>query len=175
MPGAGKTNAAKYLSKKNKLPVVSFSDTVNSYIDNKKLPHTLEVHAKVRNSFRKKHGFEAMALLNKDNIDENLKQNNIIIIEGMRSWEEYEYLKKTFPQTRVFIVAIYADKLKRYERTSKRKSRNGLTGKERDISELLETHMGPTLAFADYFIKNNFSLEDFHHKLDEVYRDIYYS
>ncbi|MCA9372041.1 nucleoside monophosphate kinase [Candidatus Woesebacteria bacterium] len=175
MPGAGKTEAADYLSKKYDAPIVSFSNVVNSYIDKKGLQHTLEVHSKVRTALRKKYGFEAMAYLNKEELEKSLKTNKLTLIEGMRSWEEYEYLKKTFPKTRIFIIAIYADKDKRYERTRKRKSRSGLTGVERDIDELLTTHMGPTIAFADYFIKNNFSIDDFHQKLDEVYQGVYYS
>jgi len=35
--------------------------------------------------------------------------------------------------------------------------------------------MGPTIAFADYLIKNNFSKEEFFDKLEEVYRIIYFS
>ena len=49
-----------------------------------------------------------------------------------------------------------------------------LYGEERDLDELIGINMAPTIAYADHLLKNNFSIEDFHDKLDEVYRTIYY-
>lgn len=174
MPGSGKTEAAQYFEGKG-LPIVSFSDIVNKEIEKLKKPHTLAVHHEVRQGLREKYGFEAMAKLSKKQIETKLKKNNMIVIEGMRSWEEYQYLKKEFPKARIFILAIYADKAVRYERIKKRKSRSGLYGEERDLDELLNTHMGPTIANADYLVKNNFTKEELKTKLEEVYRSIYFS
>jgi adenylate kinase len=174
MPGSGKTEAAEYF-KTLGLPVVRFSHIVNSLIDKRKLPHTLEVHHQVRQELRDKHGYEALALLSKKDLEKELKNNNLVVIEGMRSWEEFEYIKKQFQKARIYILALYADKQKRYDRIAKRKDRKDLRGEERDVDELIQTHMGPTIAFADFVVKNNFSLEELHDKLDEVYREIYYS
>ncbi len=173
LPGAGKTEAANYF-KNQGLPVISFGKVINEYIDNHKLSHTEEVHKKIRNEFRIKYGKEALAKLNEKKIEEALKKSNIVIIDGMRSWEEYLYLRKRFPKNNVCILAIYADKDIRYERIAKRKYRSKLYGTKRDINELVDTNMGPTLAFADYLIKNNFSLQEFHDKLANVYRQVYY-
>jgi len=174
LPGSGKTEASKYF-KKLGLPIISFSDVVNSKINRMKLPHTLEVHKKIRQGLRDKYGFEAMAYLNKQKLEKELKKHNVVIIEGMRSWEEYVYLNEHFPKSRLFIIALHADKSLRYNRITQRKDRNDLKGETRDIDELLNTHMGPTIAYADYVIKNNFSLDDLFHKLEEVYREIYFS
>jgi adenylate kinase len=174
LPGSGKTEAAKYFRKLD-LPIISFSDIVNSKINRMKLPYTLEVHKKVRQELRDKYGFEAMAYLNKQKLEKELKKHNVVVIEGMRSWEEYEYLKHHFPKSRLFIIALHADKSIRYNRITNRKERSDLKGATRDIDELLNTHMGPTIAYADYVIKNNFSLDDLFHKLEEVYREIYFS
>ncbi len=174
LPGAGKTEAAEYL-KTIGMPLVSFSDIVNKKIDKMDLPHTLEVHQKIRQELRAQYGFEAMALLSKRKIDQALKKSRMLIIEGMRSWEELEYMKKMFPKSRIFIVAIHADKYRRYDRISSRPTRSNLKGESRDIDELISTHMGPTIAFADFVVKNNFSKEEFYSKLDEVYREIYFS
>ena len=174
LPGSGKTEASQYF-KQLGLPTVSFSDIVNKYIDKHDMPHTLAVHKKVRESIRATHGFEAMAMLSKKKIEKALEKHKLMIIEGMRSWEEYEYLKKEFSKSRIFILAVFADKLKRYSRIENRPTRSGLKGEERDIDELLNTHMGPTIAFADFVIKNNFSLDDFHEKLSHIYREVLFS
>ena len=174
MPGSGKTEAADYF-KSQGLPVVRFNQIVNKLIDQRKLPHTLEIHHQVRQELRDTHGYEAMAVLSKKELEKGLKKHNLVIIEGMRSWEEFEYLKKNFSKARIYILALHTDKQKRYDRISKRKDRSDLRGAERDVDELIQTHMGPTIAYADFVVKNNFSLEELHDKLDEVYREIYYS
>jgi hypothetical protein len=35
--------------------------------------------------------------------------------------------------------------------------------------------MGPTIAFADFMVKNNFSKPEFLDKLEEAYREVYFS
>ncbi|MCX7880921.1 MAG: nucleoside monophosphate kinase [Patescibacteria group bacterium] len=174
LPGAGKTEAAEYFKKKG-LPVISFGKIINDYIDKKGLPHIEKIHHQVRTHLREKYGKEALAVLNIKNIKKLLKKNLIIIIDGMRSWEEYIYLKKELPKVNIFILALFANKELRYQRINQRKDRKTLKGEERDIGELIDTNMGPTIAFADFLIKNNFSKEDFYDKLDEVYRIIYFS
>lgn len=174
LPGAGKSEAAAFFTKKG-LPVISFGKIINDYIDKHKLGHTETVHKKVREELREKYGKEALAVLNKDKISELLKLKNIIVIDGMRSWEEYLYLKKELKKIRVYILVLYANKQLRYERSSKRAYRANLYGEERDINELIGTNMGPTIAFSDFLVKNNFSMKDFHDKLEEVYRQVYFS
>ena len=50
-----------------------------------------------------------------------------------------------------------------------------MRGEKRDINEILDTHMGPTIAYADYYVDNSGSLEDFKGRLESVYRTIYFS
>ena len=173
MPGSGKTEAAQHF-KKLGLPIISFSEIVKKTIERKKLPDTLEVHHNVRQELRDQYGYHAMALLSHKKILEELKKHKLVVLEGMRSWEEYEYLKKEFPKSQIFILALHVDKQKRHSRIKNRKERSQLGGESRDLDELIQTHMGPTIAYADFLIKNNFSLEELYHKLDEVYREIYY-
>lgn len=174
LPGSGKTEAAQYFKKKG-LPVVTFGNIVNDYIDKHHLPQTEEIHKKIREELRQTHGIDAFAKLNKEKINDALGKNLIVVIDGMRSWEEYQYLQQEFPKVRVYIVALYADKAIRYRRIAKRKYRSKLFGEERDINELFGTNMGPTIAFADLLVKNNFSKQDLEDKLEEVYRVVYYS
>jgi len=168
LPGVGKTTASDYLSKKN-LPIVHFGKIVNDYIDQHRLEHTKETHKKVWLTLREKYGQEAFAILNEENIRKALEKD-LIIIDGMRSWEEYTHIKNHFPEVRIFIIAIFTDKEIRYKRSAKRKYRGKLYGEDRDLTELLWTNMGPTIAFADYLIINNSNLNKFHKSIDKVYK-----
>jgi len=174
MSGSGKTEASNFY-KKMGLPVVHFGKVINEYIDNHKLPHVEKIHKQIREELRKKYGFEALAVLNKEKIINELEKNVVVVIDGLYSWEEYVYLKKNFPRTKVVLLAIYSDKAIRYKRALKRSYRPNLSHEERDINELLGTNKGSPIAFADYLIKNNFSMEEFHDKLEEAYRMIYFS
>lgn len=176
MPGSGKTEATEFFKEKG-LKVISFSKIINEYIDKNKLKHTNEVHSKLRKEFREKHGFEAMAALNKEKLEEALndKENMMIVIEGMRSWEEYTFLKKTFPEVSISILCMYASKKNRYKRISHRKDRSRLFGEERDIDELIGTNMGATIAFSDFLVVNETTLDDLYEELEEVYRIVYFT
>lgn len=175
LPGSGKTEAANYYSRKGHLPVISFGKILNDYIDKNNLKHDEKTHRQIREGLRTKHGKEVFAVLNEEKIRQALEKNMIIIIDGMRSWEEYLYLKKKFPNVNIYILAIFADKETRYDRSAKRAFRKHLFGEVRDINELTGTNMGPTIAFADFTIKNNFSLDEFYDKLEEAYRIVYFS
>lgn len=173
LPGAGKTEAANFFKNKG-LPVITFGEVVNDYIDKHNLTHTEDVHKEIREGLRIKHGKEAFAILNEEKIRKILEKNIIVVIDGMRSWEEYIYLKKKFPGVHLYVLSLYADKNLRYQRIAKRKYRSKLYGEQRDIDELIGTNMGSTIAYSDFLVKNNFSKEDLHDKLESVYRMIYF-
>lgn len=174
LPGAGKTDAANFFREKG-LPVISFGKIINEYIEKNNLPHIEEVHKKVRTELREKYGMAALAIMNEKKIKDLFKKNMVVIIDGLRSWEEYLHLKKSFSKTKIYLLAIYADKELRWKRLLKRKERNKLYGEKRDLDELIGINMAPTIAYSDYLVKNNFSVEDFHDKLEEVFRIIYYT
>ncbi|GAB4219045.1 MAG: hypothetical protein Fur009_3210 [Candidatus Microgenomates bacterium] len=174
LPGAGKTDAAKYFEEKG-LPVISFGKVINEYIEKNNLPHIEEIHKKIRTQLREKYGMAALAIMNEEKIKKLLKNNMILVIDGLRSWEEYLYLKKALSDVKIYLLSIYADKQLRWNRLLKRKERNKLYGEKRDLDELIGINMAPTIAYADYLVKNNFAIEDFHDKLEEVYRIIYYT
>lgn len=173
LPGSGKTEAKDFFKKKS-IPIVSFSNLLNEYIDANKLTHDEKTHKALREGWRKKHGMAAFAILSKGHIVKALEKSMIVVIEGMRSWEEYLYLKKEFPKVRLYVLAVHADKSLRYNRSEKRLYRRGFYGEERDLNELINLNMGPTIAFADFLVKNNFSLDEFHDKLEDVYRSVYF-
>lgn len=175
LPGVGKTDAANYFKEKG-LPVISFGKIVTELVEQKYGKQTEEYHKIVREAVRAEHGIDALAKLSEKKIKEALKKHNIVVIDGMRSWEEYTYLKEALKDVKLYILAIYADKSVRYNRVSKRASdRPEHYGEERDMNELVRINMGTTIAFADFLIKNNFSKADFYDKLEEAYREIYFT
>jgi len=175
LAGSGKSEAVKYLSEQFKLPVISFSTIINEYIDSNGLEHSEKVHEKLRKEFRQKYGMASMAILRKNDLETAISNNKTVLIEGLYSWEEYLYLLEQFPQTQVYLVAIWARKDLRWDRSSKREYRKGLYGEDRDKNELISTNKGPAIAYADYLIINDFTMHQFHDKLDETYRAIIYS
>lgn len=175
LPGVGKSDAANYFKEKD-LPVVSFGKIITELVEKKHGKQTEEYHKLVRESIRAEHGIDALASLNKDKIKAALKKSNIVVIDGMRSWEEYLYLKEHFKNVKIFILALHADKHIRYKRVSQRRGdRPELYGEDRDVNELIRINMGPTIAFADFVVKNNFSKTEFYDKLEEAYREVYFS
>lgn len=175
LAGSGKSEASKFFEKVKKLPVISFGNIINEYVDKQKLTHDEETHKRIREELRATHGMEAMALLSKNKIEGALMQSSIGVIDHLQSWEEYLFLKNVFPKVKIYLLAIIADKKTRYRRISKRGYRSHLYGEERDINELSGANKGPAIAFADFFVKNNYSIEDLHDKLEEVYRTVYFS
>lgn len=173
LPGSGKSEATDYLKSKD-LPIVHFGDIINDYFDKHKIAQTEEHHKKMRIEIREKHGIAAFAILNKQKIQDYLKDNPIVVINGMRSYEEKTYLESEFPKVNIVIICIFSDYETRQKRLKKRASRSGLLGKERDISEVLDTNMGPTLALAEYTILNDGTIDDLHTKLENIYREIYF-
>lgn len=175
LPGAGKTAAAEYFKNEKKLPVVEFGKIINDYIDKNKLQHIEKTHKKVREELRNKYGQEAMAKLNRQKILRSLRKSEIVVIDGLRSWGEYQYLLQTFKDIKLTVLSLYADKKLRYNRIQKRGYRTHLVGEQRDLDELIGINMAPTLGFADYFVDANSSLADLYDKLEVVYRKIYFS
>lgn len=175
LPGSGKSEAAAHF-KSRKVPVIHFGKVVTDEVQKRYHAQKEEYHKIVREELRRTHGMEAMAKLNLESIKKDLKKNNIVVIDGMRSWKEYEYLTLELKHTDIYIMALFAEKNIRYSRLGSRtQDRPGHGGEKRDINELFGTNMGPTIAFADFLVKNNFSKEEFQDKLDEVYDTVYFS
>ncbi len=174
LAGSGKTIASEYLKSKG-IPVIHFGNIINDYVDEKKLNHTEDIHKKIRADLRKKYGMSAMAILSKNKIEQALKKERLVIIDGLYSYEEFTYLQNEFKDVKIYILAIWADKKIRYERVSKRKKRGELRGEARDLNEVISSNKGPTIALADYLVINDTTIEEFTSKLEYVYREIYFS
>ncbi len=165
MPGAGKSEAAQYLEKKG-LPFIRFGEFTDEGVKEAGLPLTPENEKLIREKFRAELGMGAYAIKAKPKIDEMLKKDNLIAIDGLYSWEEYIYLKKYFPFLK--LINIYASPPIRYGRLSKRPIRPVSLDKsyQRDINELEKLNKGGPIAIADYLIKNEGTKEEFVKELE---------
>lgn len=153
MPGAGKTEAADFFREKN-ISVIRFGEVTDDGLKEKGLVINSENEKKFREKLRKDFGMEAYAIKSLPKIKAALEKANIICIDGLRSFEEYEYLSKKYED--LILLAIYAPSDVRYKRLKNRKIRSvsPKNARERDIAELINLHMGPPIAMADYLIKN---------------------
>lgn len=167
MPGAGKSEAASYLAKKG-IPFVRFGEITDQGLIKEGLPLSAENEQLFREKLRREYGMAAYAIASEAKIEELLKKNDTLAIDGLYSWEEYTYLKQKHEG--LMIVHIYAEPPIRYKRLAKRSIRS-LTASEarrRDIMEIEKLNKGGPIAIADYMIEDNSDISHLHKRIDEL-------
>lgn len=167
MCGVGKSVACNYLIKNN-FQNVYFGGVTLEKLKENGMDVTPENEKIMREGLRKEFGMGAYAILLLPKIEE-LALKGDVVLDGLYSWDELKILKEKF-QDKITIVAIIADKDKRYDRLSKREVRP-FTKEEavkRDIGEIENMAKGGPIAYADYFILNNGTIEDLESKLREI-------
>lgn len=125
-----------------------------------------------REDLRKKHGPECYARFILPEI-EKVTRTNDIVLDGLYSWYEYKFLEEHLKEN-LKVICIVTDKNLRYERIANRPERpfNYQKVKERDISEIENLYKGGPIAYADYYIINNGTLEEYKKRLDEIIKQI---
>lgn len=170
MPGGGKTETTLYIQKKN-IPFVRFGEITDEGVKALGLSLTQENERAFREKLRQELGMGAYAIKAKPKIDELLSKHEVIVIDGLYSWEEYTFLKKEFPG--LILIHIFAEPSIRYQRLSTRPVRP-LSFEEsriRDIAELEKLNKGGPIAIADYLIENNSDdLQSLYQKIDGLLR-----
>lgn len=160
LPGSGKTVAANFF-RKHGFTVLRFGDQTDIGLKEQGLPRTEENEKTYREKIRKDLGMAAMAIKIEPRIREAMKKTDAIVLDGMRSLEEYTYLREKFPH--LTTLCLYAPPALRYQRLSKRKVRP-LTAEEsklRDVDEVTTLHSGGPIALSEHLIKNEGSPDDF--------------
>ncbi len=113
-----------------------------------------------RENLRKEFGMGAMAVKSLDKIEEFFKSGNVVI-ESLYSWDEFKIVKEKFGES-FKLLTVYTTKTLRYERLAKRPFRP-LTEAEahsRDFSEIEKLAKGGPIAFTDYIVINDGTLDD---------------
>ena len=120
-----------------------------------------------RENLRKEFGMGAMAVKSLNKIEEFYMTGNVVI-ESLYSWDEYKIVKDKFGGS-FKLLTVYTTKSLRYERLAKRPVRP-LTEEEarsRDYSEIEKLDKGGPIAFTDYLVINDGTLEELNKKLNK--------
>lgn len=165
MCGSGKSIASKYfedLGYKN----VYFGGVTMEKLKEAGLEVTPENEKMMREKLRRELGMGAYAKVLLPRILELSKDYNVVL-DGLYSWSELKILEEEFDMR---TIAIVCDKNLRYDRLSKRDVRpfNNEEAKKRDITEIENIEKAGPIAYADYYIYNNGSIEEYYKRLDEI-------
>lgn len=171
MPGAGKSVAADFFRNKG-VPVLRFGDQTDIGLKELGLERNEKNERQYREGLRKELGMAAYAIKIEPRIREVIKNAQTIALDGLRSWEEYLYLKEKFPQLK--LLCIYAQPEIRYQRLADRPVRpvRPKEARGRDIAELQNLNMGGPLAIADYLIKNESTQTSFEEELEKFFATV---
>ena len=167
MCGSGKSEAVKFFVEKG-YKRVYFGDVVFEEMKKEGLEVNEKNEKKAREKLRKEYGMAAMAILNIDKIKELLKESDVVI-ESLYSWEEYQVIKEVFKES-FKLLCIYTTKELRYGRLTNRKERP-LTVEEanmRDLNEINNLSKGGPIAYADFLIKNDSTLEELKKQMEAL-------
>jgi len=152
MPGAGKSTIANGLKSKN-FEIINMGDAVRDEAKKRNLEPTGENLGKLMLDLRKNNGPGAVAELITDKIKNS--ESDVIVIDGIRSNEEIQVLRKNGT---VKLLSIHASSDTRYNFLSDRgrsddpKSRDIFN--ERDSREI-GVGISKSIALADESISNN--------------------
>jgi len=159
MCGSGKSEAVKYFES-NGYQKVYFGEVVINELKVRGLEINEKNERFVREDLRKEFGMGVTALKSIDKI-KNLLQTSNVVVESLYSWEEFKILNKEFGDT-FKLLNIFTTKSIRYSRLKERPFRP-LTNEEarsRDYSEIEKLDKGGPIAFADYTVFNDSTLDD---------------
>lgn len=172
MSGSGKSIATDYLEKMGWTKLY-FGGITYRLMEEQGIERTPDGKSEkeFRENLRKKYGMACYAKFLENDIRESLKKSNVVL-DGLYSWDEYKYLIEKFENLK--LVCVIADKELRYERVGKRVDRafNRENIIYRDLSEIENLAKGGPIAYADYFIFNNGTVDEYIRRLNEILIDI---
>lgn len=171
MCGSGKSVASEYLEKNLDYKKVYFGGVTMKKLQEAGLEVNPENEKMMREKLRHDLGMGAYAKVLLPEIKELLKNNNVVL-DGLYSWTEYNILKEEIPN--LILISIVADKKLRYSRLSERQIRplTEIEAENRDLSEINNIEKAPPIAYADYYILNNFTKEEEINRLNEIIKEI---
>lgn len=169
MCGSGKSVACDYLENLG-YKKVYFGGVTMDKLKEIGLEITPDNEKMMREKLRQDLGMGAYAKVLLSKIKE-LSITNNVVLDGLYSWDELVILNNEFKMT---TIAVVADKKLRYERLEKRVVRpfSKSDAIKRDVSEIENIAKAGPIAYADYYIFNNGTINDFHNRLAEILSDL---
>lgn len=166
MCGAGKSVASDYLESIGYKKIYFGGVTMEKLKENN-LEVTAENEKMMREKLRNELGMAAYAKILLPRIKEYSKKHDTVL-DGLYSWDELKVLKDEIDNLKV--ISIVVDKNIRYERLSKRDIRplTYIEAENRDLTEIENIKKGGPISYADYYILNNGTIEEYKIRLDEI-------
>ena len=153
MPGAGKSTVARFLQENGFYPI-AMGDVIREKAKENNLPLDDYNLGELMKNFRKTHGNEIIAKLTVKKITD-LKNTDFIVVDGIRSYDEFIVLKTI---GHVKLLAIHASSDIRYNHIKQRDRSDTPTNHEnflqRDEREM-SVGISKAIALADESISNN--------------------
>lgn len=164
MCGSGKSEAVKFFTE-NGYKKVYFGEVVIDEVKNRGLEVNEANERKVREDLRKQFGMGAMAVKSLPKIEKLYSRGNVVI-ESLYSWQEFKIIKDKFGDA-FKLLTIYTTKELRYSRLGERPIRplTRVECQSRDVSEIENLDKGGPIAFTDYLVMNDGSLDELNKKL----------
>lgn len=168
LPGSGKSETIDYLMEKLKCPKIYFGDVTFAEMRRRGLRINQKNEKIVREDLRKKFGKNHYAEQVAKKI-KKMRDDKIILLESLYSWEEYLYFKKMFKNNFV-TIAVYASPPIRYGRLSKRPHRplSLKAAQKRDYAQITSLTQAGPIAMANYTVINNAELKTLHNQIDKL-------
>ena len=171
MCGSGKSIATEILEKEG-WHKVYFGGVTYKKMAEEGIERTPDSERIFREKLREQYGPECYAKLLLPEIEEAVKTKNVVL-DGLYSWYEYKFLKEHLKEN-FKLLCIVVDKNIRYARIALRPERpfDNEKAMERDLSEIENLYKGGPIAYADYYIFNNGTLEEYKERLEEILKQI---
>lgn len=171
MPGAGKSEITNVF-RSHGFAVVRFGDQTDKGLKEKELPITEENEREYREKLRSEFGMAVYAIKAEPKITALLREQNVVILDGLYSWEEYVYLSQRFAN--LILICVFANSSIRYLRLAKRAVRPLVLeeARKRDMEEIEKLNKGGPIAAADYFIENNGTMAELKQKVEALLQQL---
>lgn len=173
MPGAGKSSAVDYVTKKG-YPKVYFGGVVLQALQEAGLEQNPANERMMREKLRQEEGSDVIVRRIAQQLHNLIDAGqHRIIADGLYSWTEYKYLKHEFPGE-MSLVAILAPRNLRHRRLSKRPVRplQPQEALERDWAEIERLEKGGPIAIADHYIINDGDIDNLYRQIDRELVDL---
>jgi dephospho-CoA kinase len=169
LPGSGKSEAAA-VARQLDIPVVTMGDVIRQECRDRGLDPATE-HGQVATALRDENGPAAIAERSLPIIDDELRDNDTVLVDGIRSDVEVKAFEEAFGEE-FHLLSIEAPFEKRAERLEVR----GRDAGEEDGGESLEERderelgfgMGDAMEMADITLRNEESLDAFHNEVRAI-------